>query len=198
MIRDAFDRTVAAVALLVLLPLLAAIALTVRVTSPGPVIFRQVRVGLEGRPFTIYKFRTMVDGADRLAANISPDGDPRITPVGRWLRAWYLDELPQLFNVVKGDMTLVGPRPETPEYVALYTPEERRVLSVRPGLAGPSTLANMDEAKRLAGVADATEHYESVLLHERVEVDLRYLGRRSIRSDVALLWRQLVAIARAH
>lgn len=198
MSRDVFDRTVAAVALVVLLPLLAAIALTVRVTSPGPVIFRQVRVGLEGRPFTIYKFRTMVDGAARLAANISPDGDPRITSVGRWLRAWYLDELPQLFNVVKGDMTLVGPRPETPEYVAMYSPEERRVLSVRPGLAGPSTLANMDEAQRLAGATDAAEHYETVLLHERVAVDLCYLGQRSIRSDVALLCRQLVAIARAH
>jgi lipopolysaccharide/colanic/teichoic acid biosynthesis glycosyltransferase len=153
-------------------------------------------VGLEGKPFKILKFRTMVDGADRLAANITPEGDPRITRVGHWLRAWYLDELPQLVNVLKGDMSLVGPRPETPEYVALYTPAERRVLSVRPGLAGPSTLANMDEAQRLADADDAAEHYEMVLLHERVAMDIGYLDQRSITFDVALLCRQLVAIAR--
>jgi lipopolysaccharide/colanic/teichoic acid biosynthesis glycosyltransferase len=196
MIRELFGRTVSLLALLVLAPLLVAIALAVWSTSPGPVIFRQVRVGLNGRHFRILKFRTMVDGADRLAANISPEGDPRITPVGRWLRAWYLDELPQLVNVLKGDMSLVGPRPETPEYVALYTPAERRVLSVRPGLAGPSTLANMDEAQRLADADDAAEHYEMVLLHERVAMDIGYLDQRSITFDVALLCRQLVAIAR--
>jgi lipopolysaccharide/colanic/teichoic acid biosynthesis glycosyltransferase len=194
--RAVFDRTVALVSLVVLSPLLAAIAVAVRVTSRGPVVFRQVRVGLEGRLFTILKFRTMVDGADRLAPNISPEGDPRITPVGRWLRAWYLDELPQLVNVLRGDMSLVGPRPETPEYVALYTPAERRVLSVRPGLAGPSTLAHMDEAQCLADVPDAAEHYERVLMHQRVALDMGYLERQSIPYDVALLCRQLVAIAR--
>ena len=196
MTRALFDRSVALVSLVVLAPVLAAIAVAVRVTSPGPAVFRQERVGLEGKHFTILKFRTMVNGAERLAANISPEGDPRITPIGRWLRAWYLDELPQLVNVLKGDMSLVGPRPETPEYVALYTPAERRVLSVRPGLAGPSTLANMDEAQCLAEVPDAGEHYKLVLMHQRVALDIGYLDQRSIPYDVALLCRQLVAIAR--
>lgn len=191
-----FDRLVALVSLVVLSPLMALIAVAVRLSSPVPVLFRQVRVGLRGKPFEILKFRTMVDGADRLAENVSPDGDPRITSVGRFLRAWYLDELPQFVNVVKGDMSLVGPRPETPEYVALYTPEERRVLEVRPGIAGPSTLGHMDEAERLASVADPAEHYKNVLLHERVQLDIGYLEKKSLVYDVGLLLRQVVAIAR--
>jgi lipopolysaccharide/colanic/teichoic acid biosynthesis glycosyltransferase len=119
-----------------------------------------------------------------------------VTPVGRVLRAWYVDELPQLVNVLKGDMGLVGPRPETPEFVALYTPDERRVLSVKPGLAGPSTLGFMDEAERLAGCDDALELYRNQLLHERVRLDLGYLDRRSLGHDLRLLMRQVVAIAR--
>jgi lipopolysaccharide/colanic/teichoic acid biosynthesis glycosyltransferase len=191
-----FDRTVALLALVVLTPLLLVVALAVRLSSPGPVLFRQVRVGIGGRAFEILKFRTMVDGADRMSENVSAAGDPRVTPVGRFLRGWYLDELPQLLNVLKGDMSLVGPRPETPEYVALYTPEERRVLQVRPGLAGPSTLAHMDEAQRLASVENAAEHYRDVLLHERVQMDIGYLEKKSLRYDVCLLLRQVVAIAR--
>jgi lipopolysaccharide/colanic/teichoic acid biosynthesis glycosyltransferase len=119
-----------------------------------------------------------------------------VTSIGRVLRAWYLDELPQLFNVLKGDMALVGPRPETPEFVALYTAAERRVLDVRPGLAGPSTLGFMNEAERLAGCDDPLEHYRRVLIHERVRLDLGYLDRRSLAYDVGLLVRQVVAIAR--
>ena len=194
--RDLFDRAVALLALIVLSPVLAVIALLVLMTSSGPVIFRQVRVGQNGRHFEIYKFRTMVDGAHRASSNISPHGDPRVTRVGRWLRASYLDELPQLVNVLRGDMSLVGPRPETPEYVALYSPQEREVLRARPGLAGPSTLAFMDEGERLAGSDDPAGHYESVLLHERVKADLAYLDQRSLSYDIRLLVRQVAAIVR--
>lgn len=191
-----FDRAVAFVALLLLLPLLLLVALAVRLSSPGPVLFRQVRVGLQGRNFEILKFRTMVDGADRMAENVSAAGDPRVTSVGRFLRAWYLDELPQFINVLKGDMSLVGPRPETPEFVLLYTPSERRVLEVRPGLAGPSTLGHMDEAELLASVENPAEHYRNVLLHQRVQMDIGYLEKKNLVYDVALLLRQVVAIAR--
>jgi lipopolysaccharide/colanic/teichoic acid biosynthesis glycosyltransferase len=194
MLKSAFDRFVAGSAIVLLSPVLLVIALLVRMDSPGPGLFRQVRIGRNGRSFRIYKFRTMIDGAHRIAQNISPDGDPRITRVGRVLRDWYLDELPQLFNVVKGDMSLVGPRPETPEYVDLYTSEERRVLKVRPGLVGPSTLGFMDESERLADSPDPGRYYASVLLHERVRLDLDYLGHRSMRYDVALLVRQARAI----
>ena len=196
MVAGVVDRLVAGVALVLLAPLELAIGAVIRLTSPGPVVYRQVRVGQGGRAFSILKFRTMVDGADRLGANVSPTGDPRVTPVGGFLRRWYLDELPQLVNVVRGDMRLVGPRPETPEYVALYTRHERRVLDVKPGLVGPSTLAFMDEPERLAAAPDPAAHYERVLLHERVGLDLAYLDRRSTRSDLVLLFRQGAAILR--
>jgi lipopolysaccharide/colanic/teichoic acid biosynthesis glycosyltransferase len=195
-LRDVFDRTVAAVALVVLSPLLLVIAILVKATSPGPVLFRQVRVGRNGRPFEICKFRTMTHTGATGSAEVSPRGDPRVTRVGRVLRDWYLDELPQLLNVVRGDMGLVGPRPETPEFVALYDDDERRVLSVRPGLAGPSTLGFMDEAERLAQVEDPGRHYRDVLLHERVRLDLSYLEHRSFGYDLRLLVRQVIAIAR--
>lgn len=194
--RVVLERMVALVALLVLAPVLVVIAVVVRLTSPGPVVYKQVRVGQHGRLFEIYKFRTMVVGADRAAANLSPEGDPRVTGAGQVLRKWYLDELPQLVNVLKGDMGLVGPRPETPEYVALYSPREREVLAVRPGLAGPSTLAFMDEAEWLASSEDPTVHYETVLMHERVRLDLAYLDKRSLGYDIRLLCRQVIAIAR--
>jgi lipopolysaccharide/colanic/teichoic acid biosynthesis glycosyltransferase len=196
MTRHVFDRTVAGLALLLLSPVLLVLAVLVATTSRGPVIFRQRRVGLGGRLFDIYKFRTMTHTGGTGSGQVAPAGDPRITPVGRVLRGWYLDELPQLFNVVKGDMGLVGPRPETPEFVALYTEAERRVLTVRPGLAGPSTLGFMDEASQLAGHVDPLEHYKTVLLHERVRLDLSYLDKRSFGYDVRLLLRQVIAIAR--
>ncbi len=188
------DRVVSAIALVVLLPALLLIAAVVRLSGPGPVIYRQVRIGHRGAPFRILKFRTMVDGADRLAANVSPTDDPRITRAGRVLRSWYLDELPQLVNVLRGDMRLVGPRPETPEFVALYSPDERRVLEVKPGLVGPSTLGFMDEAEQLAAADDPSGHYEAVLLHERVRLDLDYLDRRTALNDIQLLLRQALAI----
>lgn len=195
-LRNVFDRSVAAVALVLLSPVLLVISLLVKATSPGPVLFRQVRVGKDGRPFSICKFRTMTHTGGTGSAEVSPLGDPRVTRVGRVLRGWYLDELPQLLNVVRGDMGLVGPRPETPEFVALYSEDERRVLSVRPGLAGPSTLGFMDEAERLAGHADPNAHYRDVLLHERVRLDLSYLEQRSFGYDLRLLYRQVIAIAR--
>ncbi len=194
--RCLFDRFVALTALVLLSPVLLTVALLVRVSSPGPVIFRQVRVGRGGRPFRIYKFRTMAHDGSTGSGQVSPDGDPRITRVGAVLRGWYLDELPQLVNVVKGDMGLVGPRPETPEFVELYSPEERRVLTVRPGLAGPSTLGFMDESQQLAGSVDPLQHYRQVLVHERVRLDLAYIDHHSFVSDVRLLLRQVIAIVR--
>jgi lipopolysaccharide/colanic/teichoic acid biosynthesis glycosyltransferase len=192
--RSIAERAVAALALVLLSPVLGVVAAAVRFSSRGPVVFRQVRVGRGGRPFEIYKFRTMVEGADRGAASVSPVGDPRVTRLGRLLRAWYLDELPQLVNVLKGDMGLVGPRPETPEFVALYDATERRVLEVRPGIVGPSTLAFMDEAARLAEAEDPEAFYRTTLVHERVRLDLSYLEGRSVPSDLRLLVRQAGAI----
>jgi lipopolysaccharide/colanic/teichoic acid biosynthesis glycosyltransferase len=194
--KRAFDLAVAAVAIVLLVPVLAAIAVAVKLDSPGPVLYRQQRVSRGGRLFELLKFRTMVVGADRMAANVSATGDPRVTRVGAFLRKSYLDELPQLLNVLRGDMSLVGPRPETPEFVALYSPEERRVLTVRPGLAGPSTLAFMDEADLLAAAPDPVAFYTTTVLHDRVRADLTYLERRSIGYDIRLLATQVLSIVR--
>lgn len=190
-----FDIVVSAAALLVLTPVLMAILLA-EWFSLGPALYRQQRVTRYGERFEILKFRTMVVGADRMSANVSPTGDPRVTRLGRFLRRWYLDELPQLYNVLRGDMSLVGPRPETVEYVTLLTPEERRVLTVRTGIAGPSTLAFMDESDILAAVPDPATYYKTTMLHDRVRADLSYLDQCSFTYDLGLMIRQVVTILR--
>jgi lipopolysaccharide/colanic/teichoic acid biosynthesis glycosyltransferase len=190
-----FDIVVSGLALLVLTPVLLAIV-TAEWLTGGPALYRQERLTLYGERFEIMKFRTMVVGADRMGANVSPVGDPRVTRLGRFLRRWYLDELPQLYNVLRGDMSLVGPRPETPEFVALLTPDERRVLTVRTGIVGPSTLAFMNEADILAGVPEPVAYYRTTMVHDRVGADLAYLARRSLAYDIGLLCRQVALIAR--
>jgi lipopolysaccharide/colanic/teichoic acid biosynthesis glycosyltransferase len=182
--------------MIVLLPVFAAIALAVTLDSPGPVLYRQTRVGLHGAPFQIIKFRSMVVDADRIAANVSPASDPRVSRVGRVLRDRHLDELPQLVNVLRGEMSIVGPRPETPEFVERYRPDELRVLSVRPGLVSPSTLAFMDEAEILAARDDPQAFYVTTLLHERVRLDLEYVDHATFGGDLQLLMAQAAAIWR--
>ena len=193
-LKRVFDVVVCSIALVVLSPLLLMIAVVIKVDSRGPVLFRQVRIGLRGKPFVILKFRTMKPGSDRAAPNISPTSDPRVTRFGHFLRASYLDELPQLLNVIAGTMSIVGPRPETPEFVALYRPEERRVLDVRPGLLGPSTLASMDESQALENADDPLTYYVDVLMRERVRLDLEYVERMSLRSDLRMIFRQAARI----
>src|SRR5438552_2122313 len=139
-LKHTFDVAVALIALVLLAPVFMLLGLLVKLGSQGPILYRATRVGWHARPFVLYKFRTMVDGADQLGAGITAQGDMRVTPIGRWLRRTKLDELPQLLNVLKGDMSLVGPRPEDPRYVALYTPEQRRVLSVRPGMTSLASI----------------------------------------------------------
>ena len=189
-VKRALDIAACSMALVLLLPVFILIALAIALDSRGPVLYRQTRIGLGGKPFRILKFRSMVPNADRIAPNVSPTSDPRVTRVGRLLRASYLDELPQLINVITGSMSIVGPRPETPEFVALYSPEELRVLSARPGLIGPSTLASMDESALLDSVSDPLEYYVRTLMHERVSMDLGYLDDPSLRADLAIIGRQ--------
>ena len=191
------DRGVAAVALVGLAPLMVLIGGAVRLTSRGPVVFAQVRVGQGGRPFRIYKFRTMVDGADRLSANVSPTGDPRVTRVGRVLRACYLDELPQLVNIVKGDMTPGGPAAgDTGVRRAVRRRRSAGCSTSSPVSSGPRRSAFMDEAERLAAAPDPEAYYRSVLMHERVRLDLAYLEKRSLSADARLVLRQAMAIVR--
>jgi lipopolysaccharide/colanic/teichoic acid biosynthesis glycosyltransferase len=187
-----FDLVGAALALLVLAPLLLAIALWVRLDSPGPVLFRQERVGRGGRPFRIHKFRTMVADAPHRGPAITVGDDARITRAGHWLRRHRLDELPQLVDVLKGDMSLVGPRPEVPRYVALYPPALRdEVLTLRPGMTDPASIANLDESALLARAADPEREYVEVLLPCKLQASLDYARTATLGSDVAVLWRTL-------
>ena len=191
--KRAFDVVVAVVALVALLPVFALLALRVRREDGGPVFFRQRRVGRDGQLFEIVKFRTMRPASD--GPPITAGGDRRVTRIGARLRRWKLDELPQLWNVLRGDMSLVGPRPEVPEYVALYPPEAREVLRVRPGITGPAQLEGIDEEEALRGVADPDRFYREVLLPRKLEIDLRYARRPGLVTDLVVLWRTLRRLA---
>ncbi len=186
-----FDFTAACLALGLLWPVLLIIALFVKATSPGPVFYCGKRAGRRGRIFKMYKFRTMVANAEQLGGSCTSDGDPRITRSGYWLRKFKLDELPQLLNVLVGDMSLVGPRPEVQEYVQLFTPEERAILSVRPGITDWASLWDRDEAQALAGHADPERAYLELIRPEKIRLQLEYIRRRSFATDFAILFETL-------
>ena len=208
-----FDLVLVLPALLLLSPILLLVGLCVKLTSRGPAVFVQQRVGRRGRPFRLYKFRSMRVAPAGSGDLVTGRDDPRITPVGRWLRRTKMDELPQLWNVLRGDMSVVGPRPEVPRYVASYTPQQRQVLEVRPGITDPATLAFRDEEDLLAAVpADEREaYYLREVLPRKLELNREYLERRSVWSDLGVIvrtlvtgivasspwitWRELVAIA---
>jgi lipopolysaccharide/colanic/teichoic acid biosynthesis glycosyltransferase len=196
----AADAALALAGLAAASPVLLAAAVLVAATSPGPVLFRQKRVGLGGRPFTLLKLRTMrVAPAIADPSQLTASGDSRITPVGRWLRRFKLDELPQLWNVVRGDMSLVGPRPEVPRYVDAADPLWQSVLSARPGLTDPVTLRLRDEEALLALAADTGDveiFYRERLLPWKLRGYRDYLARRSWTSDLALLGATVLAVLR--
>jgi lipopolysaccharide/colanic/teichoic acid biosynthesis glycosyltransferase len=182
-----FDFTAASLALVLLSPVLLIIALFVKATSPGPALYCGKRAGRQGKIFKMYKFRTMVADADRLGGSCTSAGDARVTRSGYWLRKFKLDELPQLLNVLVGDMSLVGPRPEVQEYVRLFTPEERAILSVRPGITDWASLWDRDEAQALAGHADPERAYLELIRPEKIRLQLEYVRRRSFATDLAIL-----------
>jgi lipopolysaccharide/colanic/teichoic acid biosynthesis glycosyltransferase/O-antigen/teichoic acid export membrane protein len=192
--RRGVDFVIACTALLVVSPLLLAAAAAVLVTSRGPVLYKQVRAGKSGRPFTMLKFRSMVRDADRLGPLVTDRADPRITRIGALLRATKLDELPQLFNVVRGDMTLIGPRPEVPHFLSSYHPEELGILRVRPGLTGPGQIFYTEVQAEQDRAADPEAHYVDCQLHPKLAVDLDYLRRRSLSFDLAILLRTVALI----
>jgi len=189
----AFDLLISGAGLLILIPLFALIAAGIKLDSSGPVFYRALRVGRDGAPFRMFKFRTMVTGADRSGPGITVSGDARVTDFGRFLRSARLDELPQLLNVLRGEMALVGPRPEDPRYVALYSPEQRAVLRVRPGITSPASLRFRDEVTLLTG-DDWERTYVERIMPDKLAVELDYLNRRTARSDLAILWQTLVAL----
>ncbi|HRY98820.1 MAG TPA: sugar transferase [Bacteroidales bacterium] len=182
--------------LLLLSPLLLLLALAVVLDSKGGVLYRQERVGRRGKVFRLLKFRTMRPLAERGGLLSLGGGDPRITRVGAVLRKYKLDELPQLFNVLLGQMSLVGPRPEVPRYVAHYDERQRKVLSVRPGLTDYASLEYFDEGELLAASPDPEKTYLESILPRKLELALRYVAEQSLRTDLRILCRTLLRILR--
>jgi len=195
MIKRAFDIVCSTLGLVLLSPVMAAIAFWIRHDTSGAVFFRQERVGQFGRSFRIHKFRTMVSGAAAGGLAITVAHDPRITPSGRFLRRHKLDELPQLIDVFKGDMSLVGPRPEVPEFVAMYPSEVRdEVLSVRPGITDETSLRFRNESALLANAEDARSYYIETILPLKLASYLDYVRTRSFRGDFSILVRTALTI----
>jgi lipopolysaccharide/colanic/teichoic acid biosynthesis glycosyltransferase len=193
--KRVFDVVNTAVGLLILWPVLLVIALLVKADDGGPVWFRQERVGYRGRPFRLWKFRTMRPRAETQGLPLTVGRDPRMTRVGAWLRRLKLDELPQLFNVLVGDMSLVGPRPEVPRYVASYREEQRRVLELVPGVTDEASIRYVDESAILAAAADPERAYVDQIVPEKIRLSLAYAARATTWTDVVVILETLRRLA---
>ena len=193
--RRALDVVAASCGLLVLSPLFALIALLIKSDSPGPIFFRGERIGRNGQLFGVYKFRTMIADAFQHGPGITATGDPRVTRVGYFLRRTKLDEFPQLINVLRGNMSLVGPRPEDPRYVALYTAVQRRVLSVRPGITSLASVRFRHEETMLQG-EDWERAYREEVLPAKLQIELEYLEHRSVWRDLGIIAQTILALVR--
>ncbi len=191
--QRALDVVISALGLVILTPLLSVLSLWIKLDSRGPIFYRGERVGKDGRPFLMYKFRTMVLEAHRIGPAVTYRDDPRITKVGRFLRRTKLDELPQLINVLKGEMSVVGPRPEDPSYVAHYDAQQREVLRVKPGITGLTQLQYRDEASMLEGDSP-DEDYLRQIMPEKVKLDLSYVQNRSLPLYISILWQTAITL----
>ena len=193
MAKRLFDILVSLISLVVFSPVMLGLAVLVKLDSPGPVLYRAPRIGRGGRPFYMLKFRTMVANAHQVGPAITYDSDSRITRLGAILRSVRLDELPQLINVLRGEMSLVGPRPEAPHLVAYYTPEQRAVLQVRPGVTGLAQLTFRNEAAMLSG--DSVEQdYVEIILPRKLSIDLAYVEHQSLWLDIRILVSTVLAV----
>jgi len=170
--------------------------MAVRLSSRGPTFFRQERTGQFGRPFRILKFRTMRPATHGVGPLVTAAGDSRITAVGRWLRKTKIDELPQLFNVLSGDMSIVGPRPEVPKYTALYNEEQRRTFLAKPGITGPAAIAFVNEEELLAAQTDREGYYVNTLLPAKLALDIQYCQNISVAADAKFILQTITRIVR--
>jgi lipopolysaccharide/colanic/teichoic acid biosynthesis glycosyltransferase len=191
------DLVLAVVLTVVLAPLWLAVALAVWLEDRGPLFYRQERIGRYGRAFRIWKFRTMCANADRIGPLITAAGDPRITAVGRRLRKWKLDEVPQLLNVLAGEMSFVGPRPEVKRYVDLYTPEQKRVLELRPGITDEASIAFRDEEALLAAAPDRERFYREYCMPRKIALNLAYAEWAGVLADFGVMFRTVFAVSRS-
>ncbi len=194
MLKRCFDLLMSGLGLLVLSPLFVLMALWIKCDSKGSVFYRQVRVGRHGKDFRLFKFRSMRVGSDRKGLITVGGHDPRITRSGYFIRKYKLDELPQLINVFIGDMSLVGPRPEVRKYVDLYTPKQRHVLDVRPGITDPASIRYRNENELLGAADDPERYYVDVILPDKLRLNLDYVARHSFGHDLSIIFQTFAAI----
>lgn len=191
-----FDTLLSGIGLLLLAPLFLVLAVWIKLDSRGPVFYKQVRVGRGNRDFLLYKFRSMAVGADSKGLLTVGGHDPRVTRSGYCIRKYKLDELPQLINVFKGDMSLVGPRPEVRRYVELYTPAQMEVLSLRPGITDPASIKYRNENELLATAEYPEEFYTEVIMQDKLAINLQYIGSRSLLKDFKIILNTFISILR--
>lgn len=189
-----FDITASGLGLLVLSPLFLILAVWIKLDSPGPVFYRQVRVGCGNKDFRLFKFRSMRVGSDRKGLITVGGHDPRVTRSGYYIRKYKLDELPQLINVFIGDMSLVGPRPEVRKYVDLYTPEQLHVLDVRPGITDMASIRYRNENELLEQAADPEQYYRDVVMQDKLRINLEYIAGHSFIKDLKIIFMTFKAV----
>ena len=194
MIKRGFDLLVSAILLVALSPFLVWIAWRIKAEDNGPVFYRGWRTGWRGTPFQIYKFRTMVLEAEKLGGPSTAADDRRITQIGKLIRKYKIDETPQLFNVLKGEMSIVGPRPEVEQYTDLFSEEEKEILSVRPGITDWASIWNADEGAVLAGAADPEQAYMELIRPRKLKLQLKYVREQSFWVDLKIIILTLLAI----
>ena len=195
-LKRSFDLITSTIGCILISPILIGIALSIKLTSKGPVFFKQKRVGRYGKEFSILKFRTMVVDAEKLGKQITVGNDSRITKIGSFLRKYKLDELPQLINVIKGDMSLVGPRPEVPKYVALYSDKQRRVLDVRPGITDYASIEYRDENSILGKVDNPEEYYINVIMPHKIDLNMKYIENNNVLIDIGIIFKTIFNIGK--
>lgn len=195
MVKRFFDIIFAFFGLILVLPLFLIIAILIKWESPGPVFYRGVRIGEGGRPFRIFKFRSMVENAEELGGPSTAGDDPRLTKIGKFLKKYQLDELPQLINVLKGEMSLVGPRPEVKMYVDMMSPEERNIiLSLKPGMTDLASLWNFHESEVLKGSPDPEKTYMEKIRPKKIQLQLEYVKNRSFLLDLKIILKTILKI----
>jgi len=198
MLKRLFDIAFSFIGLIILLPFFILAAILIKLDSKGPVFYRGVRVGRFGKPFRIYKFRTLVANADKIGGPSTAGDDSRITKIGRFIRKYKLDELPQLINVLKGEMSLVGPRPEVLFYVNMFSQEERAILSMKPGITDWASLWNFDEGALLAGSPDPEKAYQEKIRPKKIRLQLKYVKGHSFLTDMKIIFLTLLKIIKLH
>lgn len=190
-IKRIFDIICSGLGLIVLSPFLLFVAIKIKNESDGPIFFKQIRVGENGKEFQILKFRTMIVDAEKLGRQITVGNDSRITKIGAFLRKYKIDELPQLINVLKGDMSLVGPRPEVPRYVNMYNEEQRKVLEVKPGITDLASIRYRDENELLGQAENPDEFYIKTIMPDKLALNLEYIRKSNVFLDIYIIFRTI-------